>query len=383
MYLTGDDPELLERTGHQVLAEMRALNEIRDSRIKGDMPRPEIVIHPRLDIAAELGVSVQSISQTIRIATLGDLPQNGAKFSLRDRQIPIRVSLIESARRDLTTLENLPVPTASGASVPLKTVADLSFGQGPSAVRRYNQSRRMFLEADLSPGIELGTATQKIFALPSLKKLPEGVHLVEKGDTEFMNELFKNFLLAIGAGILMVFAVLVLLFARVFQPITILSALPLSLGGAVLALLLTNRPFSLPVVIGILMLMGIVSKNSILLVDFAIEEMRAGKSRLEAILQAGHKRARPIVMTTVAMVAGMLPVAAGWGGDSDFRSPMAIAVIGGLITSTLLTLAIVPAVFTVFDDIERWMAPKAGKLLADPAGRAVGPAASAPADSTA
>jgi multidrug efflux pump subunit AcrB len=382
-YLTGDDPDLTERTAHKVLAEMQGLPQIRASRIRGDLPRPEIVVHPRLDIAAQLGVSVQSISQTIRIATLGDLPQNGAKFSLRDRQIPIRVSLIESARRDLTTLENLPVPTASGASVPLKTVADLSFGQGPSAVRRYNQSRRMFLEADLSPGVELGTATKKIFALPSLKKLPEGVHLIEKGDTEFMNELFQNFLLAIGAGILMVLAVLVLLFARVLQPITILSALPLSLGGAVLALLLTNRPFSLPVVIGILMLMGIVSKNSILLVDFAIEEMRAGKSRLEAILQAGHKRARPIVMTTVAMVAGMLPVALGWGGDSDFRSPMAIAVIGGLVTSTLLTLVIVPAVFTLFDDIERWMAPKAGKLLADPAGHAVGAAASGSADSPA
>jgi hydrophobe/amphiphile efflux-1 (HAE1) family protein len=364
-YLTGDDPVLTEKTARTVLAEMQGLKEIRASRIRGDLPRPEIVVHPRLDIAAQLGVSVQSISQTIRIATLGDLPQNAAKFSLTDRQIPIRVSLIESARRDLTTLENLPVPTASGGSVPLKTVADLSFGQGPSAVRRYNQSRRMFIEADLSPGIELGTATKKIFALPTLKKLPEGVHLVEKGDTEFMNELAKNFLLAIGAGILMVFAVLVLLFARVFQPITILSALPLSLGGAFLALLLTNRPISLPVVIGILMLMGIVSKNSILLVDFAIEEMRAGKGRLEAILQAGHKRARPIVMTTVAMVAGMLPVALGWGGDSDFRSPMAIAVIGGLITSTLLTLVIVPAVFTVFDDIERWMAPKAGKLLAE------------------
>ncbi len=171
----------------------------------------------------------------------------------------------------------------------------------------------------------------------------------------------------------MVLAVLVLLFARVFQPITILSALPLSLGGAVIALLLTNQPFSLSVVIGLLMLMGIVAKNSILLVDFAIEEMRAGKGRLDAILEAGHKRARPIVMTTVAMVAGMLPVAVGWGGDSDFRSPMAIAVIGGLITSTLLTLVIVPAVFTVFDDIERWVSPKAGKLLAQPAGASATP----------
>jgi multidrug efflux pump subunit AcrB len=365
LYLTGDDPVLVEKTARRVLEEMRGLSEVRDARIKGDLPRPEIVVHPRLDVAAQLGVSVQSMSQTIRIATLGDLPQNGAKFSLSDRQIPIRVSLIESARRDLTTLENLPVPTALGASVPLKSVADLSFGQGPSAVRRYNQSRREFLEADLSPGTELGTATKKIYALPTMKHLPEGVHLVETGNAEFMTELYTNFGLAVGAGILMVFAVLVLLFVRVFQPITILSALPLSLGGAVLALLLTGLPFSLPVVIGILMLMGIVAKNSILLVDFAIEEMRAGKPRLEAILQAGHKRARPIVMTTVAMVAGMMPVAIGWGGDSDFRGPMAIAVIGGLITSTALTLVIVPAVFTILDDIERWIAPKAGRLLAD------------------
>jgi multidrug efflux pump subunit AcrB len=365
LFLTSDDPVLLDAAGHRALAQMRALNEIRSARIRDDVPRPEIVVHPRLDIAAQLGVSVQSISETIRIATLGDLPQNGAKFSLSDRQIPIRVSLIESARRDLDTLENLPVPTAAGASVPLKSVASLSFGQGPSAVRRYNQSRRLFLEADLSPGVELGTAIEKIHALPALKQLPEGVHLVETGNTEFMTELYVNFLLAIGAGILMVFAVLVLLFVRVFQPITILSALPLSLGGAVIALLLTGLPFSLPVVIGVLMLMGIVAKNSILLVDFAIEQMRAGKPRLEAILESGHKRARPIVMTTVAMVAGMLPVAIGWGGDSDFRGPMAIAVIGGLITSTALTLVIVPAVFTLFDDVERWIAPKAGKLLAE------------------
>jgi HAE1 family hydrophobic/amphiphilic exporter-1 len=248
----------------------------------------------------------------------------------------------------------------------------LSFGQGPSAVRRYNQSRRIFIETDLSPGVELGTATKAIYALPTMKNLPQGVHLVKTGNTEFFQEMMENFALAIGAGILMVFAVLVLLFARLFQPITILSALPLSLGGAAIALLITNKPFSIAVVIGILMLMGIVAKNSILLVDFAIEEMRAGKPRLQAILESGHKRARPIVMTTVAMVAGMLPVAAGWGGDSEFRSPMAIAVIGGLITSTLLTLVIVPAVFTVFDDLERWLAPKAGKLLAEPVGSLAG-----------
>jgi multidrug efflux pump subunit AcrB len=364
LYLTGDDPALVERAGRRVIAEMRGLGEIRDPRIRGDMAQPEILVRPRLALAAQLGVSVQHISETIRIATLGDLPQNGAKFALADRQIPIRVSLREATRRDLATLENLPVPTGTGTSVPLKTVADLSFGEGPSALRRYNQSRRVMIEADLSPGVELGTATKLIYALPSLTHLPAGVHLVETGDTQFMKELQENFVLAIGAGVLMVLAVLVLLFARVFQPLTILSALPLSLGGAMLALLITNLPLSLPVIIGVLMLMGIVAKNSILLVDFAIVEMRAGKPRLEAILQAGHKRAQPIVMTTVAMVAGMLPIALGWGGDSAFRAPMAIAVIGGLITSTLLTLVIVPAVFTVFDDLEGWVGPKVAKLLA-------------------
>jgi hydrophobe/amphiphile efflux-1 (HAE1) family protein len=364
LFLVGDDPVLTERTGHKLLDEMRGLKEIRSPRINGDMPRPEIVVHPRLDLAAQLGVSVQSISETIRIATLGDLPQSGAKFALSDRTIPIRVSLPERSRRDLTTLENLPVPTNSGASVPLKAVADLSFGQGPSTVRRYNQSRRLYIDADLAPGVQLGTAVEKVHALPTLKNLPQGVRLVETGDTEFMKELVSNFAIAVAAGVLMVLAVLVLLFARVFQPITILSALPLSLGGAVFALFLTNTPFSLPVMIGVLMLMGIVAKNSILLVDFAIEEMRAGKQRLQAIVEAGHKRARPIVMTTVAMVAGMLPVASGLGEASDFRQPMAIAVIGGLITSTLLTLVIVPAVFTLFDDIERWAGPKAVKMLA-------------------
>jgi len=362
IYLTGDDPALVDRTARQVVEEMRTLKELREPRINGDLPRPEVIIRPRLDLAAELGVSVASISQTIRIATLGDLPQNAPKFSLSDRQIPIRVSLLESARRDLSTLENLPVPTSSGTPVPLKAVADISFGEGPVRVRRYNQSRRIALEADLN-GVELSEGLKKMYALPTLAHLPEGVRKVEVGDAEVMRELFANFAIAMFTGVLMVFAVLVLLFARVFQPITILSALPLSIGGAAVALLLVGFPLSLPVVIGFLMLMGIVAKNSILLVDFAIEEMRAGKDRMTALLEAGHKRARPIVMTTVAMVAGMLPVAIGIHGDASFRAPMAVAVMGGLITSTALTLVIVPAAFTLIDDIERWLGPKFSRVL--------------------
>jgi multidrug efflux pump subunit AcrB len=202
-----------------------------------------------------------------------------------------------------------------------------------------------------------------IMALPAMKNLPQGVHRVEVGQAKYMKELLDNFMLAMLTGILMVFAVLVLLFARVLQPITILSSLLLSFGGAVAALLITGNPMSLGSMIGLLMLMGIVAKNAILLVDFAIEEMRAGKDRLTAILEATHKRARPIVMTTVAMIAGMLPVALSFNGDDSFRKPMAIAVIGGLITSTALTLVIVPALFTIVDDIEQWLAPKFGRVL--------------------
>jgi multidrug efflux pump subunit AcrB len=215
-------------------------------------------------------------------------------------------------------------------------------------VRRSTQTRRVAIEADRN-GVELGEALEKMAELPTLKNLPSGVRRVNVGDAEYMQEMMTNFALAMGAGILMVFAVLVLLFARVFQPITILSALPLSIGGAVIALMLTGFAFSMPVVIGFLMLMGIVGKNSILLVDFAIEEMRAGKDRLSALVEAGHKRARPIVMTTVAMVAGMLPAALGLHGGGSFRAPMAVAVIGGIVVSTALSLFVVPAFYVVSD----------------------------------
>jgi multidrug efflux pump subunit AcrB len=321
------------------------------------MARPELVIHPRLDVAAQLGVSVAAISDTVRVATLGEIAQNEAKFSLGGRQVPIRVSLVESARSNLSALENLPVRTASGVTVPLKAVADISFGQGPSKVRRYNQNRRFMLASNLNHS-ELGPALEKVRALPIFKNLPTGVQIVDVGQAQYMAELFTSFVLAMVAGIMLVFAVLVLLFARVFQPITILGALPLSLGGAVLGLMVTGSPFSLGTVLGILMLMGLVAKNSILLVEFAIEEMRAGKDRLTALLEAGHKRARPIVMTSVAMIAGMLPLALGVTGDAALQGQMAIAVIGGLVTSTALTLVMVPAAFTWIDDFEQWLKRK-------------------------
>jgi multidrug efflux pump subunit AcrB len=372
LFVVGSNPDLVQDTARTLVEQMRGLKEVKDPRINGDMARPELVIHPRMDVAAKLGITVAAISNTVRVATMGDIPQNDAKFSLSDRQIPIRVGLVESARSNLSTLENMPVRTAAGTTVPLKAVADISFGQGPSKVRHYNQQRRLSVEADRN-GVELGQARDKVHALPIYKALPAGVQIVETGNAEFMDELMSGFVLAIVSGIFMVFAVLVLLFARIFQPITILSALPLSIGGAVLALMVTGSPFSISTVLGFLMLMGIVAKNSILLVDFAIEEMRAGKDRLTALVEAGHKRARPIVMTSVAMIAGMLPVALGWGGgDNSFQGQMAVAVIGGLVTSTVLTLVMVPSAFTWMDDLERWAGRVMGRRMVNfPAGPAV------------
>jgi multidrug efflux pump subunit AcrB len=379
LYVVGSNPELVQRTARTAIEQMRTLKELRDPRINGDMARPELLVRPRADLAAQLGVTAASISETVRVATLGDNPQNNAKFSLADRQIPIRVSLVESARSNLATIENLPVRTASGVTVPLKAVADIGFGQGPSKVRRYNQNRRTMLEADLN-NAQLGTALEKIRALPIFKNMPTGVQIIEIGQAQYMKELFTSFVIAMVAGILMVFAVLVLLFSRVFQPITILSALPLSIGGAVLALMVTGSPFSISTVLGILMLMGIVAKNSILLVEFAIEEMRAGKDRLTALVEAGHKRARPIVMTSVAMIAGMMPVAMGLSGDGGFQGQMAIAVIGGLITSTALTLVMVPAAFTWIDDLERWLGRKVASRAVNSSGLQTGVAPSGAAN---
>ena len=370
LFVVGSDPVLAQQTATTLVEQMHGLKEVRDPRINGDMPRPEMVIQPRLDLAAQLGVTVAAISDTVRVATMGEISQNAAKFSLSDRQVPIRVSLVESARTDLATLENLPVRTSSGATVPLKAVAEIHFGQGPAKVRRYNQLRRFTVEADQAPGVEQGPAIAKIMALPIYKHLPPGVQVIQKGNAEFQGELMTGFVIAMVSGILLVLAVLVLLFARLFQPLTILSALPLSIGGAMAALFITNSPFSISTVLGFLMLMGIVAKNSILLVDFAIEEMRAGKDRMTALIEAGHKRARPIVMTSVAMIAGMLPVAIGIGAaDDSFQGQMAVAVIGGLITSTVLTLLLVPAGFTLMDDLERWatrtLGLKAGKHPVD------------------
>ncbi len=319
-----------------------------------ELDRPELIVAPRADVAAELGVSTDAISEAVRIATIGDIGANLAKFDIGDRQVPIRVQLEEKARGDRSVLEQLKVATGAnglGAAVPLSTVATFQLNQGPTSIDRYDRQRRVLIGADLIGDTPLGDAVQAVLKLPAAKALTPGVEIRQFGDAEIMVEVFEGFAKAMGAGLMMVFAVLVLLFGSFLQPVTILFSLPLSIGGAIVALAITGKAISLPVVIGILMLMGIVTKNAIMLVDFAVEEIRAGVPRLDAIVDAGRKRARPIVMTTIAMVGGMFPSALGSGSGGEFRAPMAVAVIGGLISSTVLSLVFVPAVFVVMDDI--------------------------------
>ncbi|HSQ98436.1 MAG TPA: efflux RND transporter permease subunit [Sphingomicrobium sp.] len=352
LYLGGDDPDKLNAVANQIAKEMETIPGIRAPRVGGSMPQPEITIKPRFDLAADLGVTTSALSQTIRIATLGDIEQNSAKFSLSDRQIPITVSLSEYARRDLSTIENLPVPTTNGGSVPLKAVAEIGFGSGPTTIERTNQIRRTAVGADLAPGVVSGDVWPKINELPTLKHLPLGVQKLNLGDQKWQGELVYYFVLALMSGVLLVFAVLVLLYRRFLAPFVNMGSLILAPLGAAIALHIAGQPVSLPVLIGILMLFGIVAKNSILLVDFAVEMMNHGMPKDEAIHEAGHKRAQPIVMTTVAMVAGMLPIALSITGDSSWRAPMGMTVIGGLIFSTLLTLVLVPAYFSIAISIE-------------------------------
>jgi len=361
LVLTGEDPIALQQAAQAVERDLRTIPGLGSIASTASLIRPELAIRPNLARAADLGVTSAAIAETLRVATLGDYDTALAKLNLSQRQVPIVVRLDDAARTDLSVLERLAVPGSRGP-VMLGQVATLEVAGGPAVIDRYDRQRNINFEIELS-GQPLGDVTRAAMALPSIQNLPVGVKVVEVGDAEVMGELFASFGLAMLIGILCIYLVLVLLFKGFLHPFTILAALPLSLGGAFVGLLLGHKSFSMPSLIGLIMLMGIATKNSILLVEYAIEARRghdgqdgrpmvAGMNRFDALMDACHKRARPIVMTTIAMGAGMLPIVFGWGSaDSSFRSPMAIAVIGGLITSTVLSLLVVPVVYAFLDDI--------------------------------
>jgi hydrophobe/amphiphile efflux-1 (HAE1) family protein len=352
--LVGTNLANLQKVTAEMEGGLRRDPQFRNVASVAGIERPEIIVTPRIEEAARFGISTDAISEAVRVATIGDVGPALAKFNAGDRLIPIRVQIDEDARNDLRYVQSMMVTGASGVSVPLSAVADISFGQGFSSIERYNRVRQVKIGTDLV-GITTGEGLEKIMALPIMKNLPEGVRLLVTGDAEIQGEVFAGFAKAMGLGLLIVFGVLVLLFGSFFHPITIMLSLPLSIGGVIIALVITNNPISMPVVIGILMLLGIVTKNAIMLVDFAVESEAKGVPRNEAIIDAGRKRARPIVMTTIAMVAGMLPSAYGVGDGGEFRAPMAIGVIGGLIVSTVLSLVFVPSFYSIMDTIAHYV----------------------------
>ena len=349
LVLSGEDGHTLAEHAARVERELRGLPGIGNVTSTATLTRPELIVRPDAARAADLGVTTEAIADTLRIATAGDYDQSLAKLNLSQRQVPVVVRLPDAARKDMDLLARLPVPGAQGA-VPLSNVATLAVESGPAQIERYDRLRNINFDIELN-GQPLGDVERGAYALPTLAHLPPGVKVSSVGDAEAMNELFDSFGLAMATGVMCIYLVLVLLFRDFVQPVTILAALVLSVPGAFLALFLAGSSLSMPSMIGLVMLMGIATKNSILLVDYVVMARRVhGMARREALLDACSKRARPIVMTTLAMGAGMLPIAMGWGVDPSFRAPMAIVVIGGLITSTFLSLLVIPVLFTFVDD---------------------------------
>jgi len=362
LVLTGENREALLSSAQAIERELRLIPGLGNVASSASLVRPEVVVIPDFAAAADLGVTSAAIGETLRMATSGDYDAGLAKLNLDQRQIPIVVKLQDSARQDLDTLGRLSVPGKRGP-VMLAQVAHISMGSGPAVIDRYDRARNIKFEIELS-GLPLGEVTDQVKNLAAVKNLPAGIAVVEVGDAEAMGELFASFGLAMLTGVLCIYIVLVLLFKGFLHPLTILAALPLSLGGAFVGLLLANKSFSMPSLIGLIMLMGIATKNSILLVEYAIVAQRdMGMGRWEALIDACHKRARPIIMTTIAMGAGMLPLALGWGlADPSFRSPMSIAVIGGLITSTVLSLLVIPVIYSLLEGMRLWMGARWQKL---------------------
>ncbi len=349
--LKSEDAVKLTQVTNTLEQQMRQVPGLVEVTSSASLVKPEILIRPDPARAADQGVTVQEIARTANLATLGDFDANLAKFDLPDRQIPIRVQIDPQYRNDINTFQNLQIKAQNGSLIPLQSVAEVSFGSGPSQIDRYNRSRKISVDANLQ-GAALGDALRAVHQLPVLQKLPPGVTEEKFGNAKIMNELFTNVGAALSAAVLFIYAVLVLLFGDFLHPLTIMVALPFSLGGALLGLLVTQKELGLFALIGIVLLMGLVTKNSILLVDYALLNQKEGKPLFKAVLDSGVARLRPILMTTIAMITGMLPIALGIGAGSEVRSPMAIAVIGGLMTSTLLTLVVVPVIFTYIDSFQ-------------------------------
>lgn len=351
--LMSSDGELLKQSIKNIETELAQHSDISNFNSDLNLSSKQLSLKINNARAAELGITTAEIAETVRVATQGDYDTALSKMNSSERQIPIVVKMNDEFIRDLDNIKSLSVQ-GKNDMIPLSEIVEFEWVNSPAQISRYNRSRNLNIDIELGTK-QLGEMAQIVSQMSSIKNLPQGVTFNKTGEAERMEELFGNFGIAMLTGVLCIYLILVLLFKDILQPFTILMALPLSLGGAFVALLVAGQNFSMPSLIGLIMLMGVSTKNSILLVDYAIMARQQGIERFEAVLDACHKRARPIIMTTLAMGAGMLPVAMQWGsGDGSFRAPMAVAVIGGLLTSTILSLLVIPSVFTYVDDFKNF-----------------------------
>lgn len=349
--LVSDNSLLLEHTTEDVLKAIRELPIVTSVTSSKPLPKPELAILPNALNMADKGVTTLDLANTLRIATSGDYTQALPKLNLDTRQIPIVVRLPDDVRQSEGALKNLYVPSniSSLGSVKVSEVADIKFSTGAAQIDRLDRNRTV--KITVQSAAELGEVVKQVKELNILQNLPDGITLIDEGQASEMAELFTGFAIAMAVGVFCIFGVLILLFHKILQPFTILIALPLSVGGALFGLVISGSTLSISSLIGFIMLMGIATKNSILLVDYAIIAEKNGMDRVSALLDACRKRARPIIMTSIAMGAGMLPLVLGMGDvDDSFRKPMAIAVIGGLITSTALSLVVIPVIYTLMED---------------------------------
>ncbi|WP_414569735.1 efflux RND transporter permease subunit [Nostoc sp. CCY 9925] len=352
--LRSENPEALNQAADALEKQMRTISGLVEVSSTASLVKPEILVIPNPQRAADLGVTVQAIARTASLGTIGDNDANLAKFNLSDRQIPIRVQIDPEARADINTITNLQVPSQNGKLVPLVAVADIRFGSGPATINRYDRSRQVAVEANLQ-GISLGKAVETINKLPAMQNLPPGVVQQPSGSAKIMQDIFSRFGSALGLALMSIYAILVLLYNNFLHPLSIMAALPFCLGGTLVALMVAQKPLGIYALIGVVLLLGIVTKNSILLVDYTIINMQEGKNQRQALVEAGVSRLRPIIMTSLATIAGTLPLALGIGAGSEVRQPMGIAILGGFTTSTLLTLVVVPVIFSYIDNFQTWI----------------------------
>ncbi len=383
LQLQGPDANTLNLLAAQIADSVRVTPGAVDVGLSNKGQKPELDVEINRPLAAQLGVSLSQLANSIRVAFAGVDAGTWVDPAGISRYVHVR--LAASERENAADLAQLPVvvspsiaTTSSGTLptsvatgqvpfIPLGQVAQIRPSFGPAQIDHFQRRRVVTIGANVL-GASVGNVNQDAMRRVNKVALPPGYQITQGGQVESQNEVFTSMVLALGVAVLLMYLILVIQFGSFLDPIAILISLPLSLIGVVVALLVTHDTLNIMSLIGVMMLMGIVAKNAILLIDFAKWARERGTPRREALIEAGRTRLRPIIMTTLALIAGMVPVALGYGEGADFRAPLGRAVIGGVIASTVLTLVVIPTVYEIFDEWREWLFAKFGRTVGVRAG---------------